>query len=345
MSYAILRTKKLKEWGNICASLEHNFRERLTPNADENRTAENVHIGGNSTAEIRAKIEQGLPQKYRADCVKCVEYLITASPEWFAEHGKDDHQKYFDRSIEWLKERHGADNIKCISIHNDESTPHLVAYVVPIDERGKLNAKKWLGGKKLLNEMQSNFAERVADFGLSRGIEGSRAKHERVQRFYGNLENDRIEFSIDDIKPRLLKKGVFKDEYEDFEKAVLPRANAKLKLALDEKNKQIRHLQKQNKRLQAVQEKLVKNLKEENKNLDIAVFTREKLWKEQNSEFNALQRDFNKYKQDHRINTENLSEAQINAFKGQIEQQQAENLERERKERLKMSRSTGGMKI
>ena len=35
MKYAILRTKKLKEWGNICASLEHNFRERMTPNADE----------------------------------------------------------------------------------------------------------------------------------------------------------------------------------------------------------------------------------------------------------------------------------------------------------------------
>ncbi|WP_419851934.1 plasmid recombination protein [Actinobacillus pleuropneumoniae] len=39
-------------------------------------------------------------------------------------------------------------------MHNDESTPHLVAYVVPLDERGKLNAKKWLGGKKLMNEMQ-----------------------------------------------------------------------------------------------------------------------------------------------------------------------------------------------
>lgn len=102
MSYAILRTKKLKEWGNICASLEHNFRERLTPNADGNKTAENVHIGGNSTAEVRAKIEQGLPEKYRADCVKCIEYLITASPEFFKERSSETQQQYFNNAIKWL---------------------------------------------------------------------------------------------------------------------------------------------------------------------------------------------------------------------------------------------------
>ena len=97
MKYAILRTKKLKEWGNICASLEHNFRERMTPNADENRTGLNIHIGGNSTAEVRAEIEKGLPEKYRADCVKCVEYLITASPEWFELADEREIKQYFDR--------------------------------------------------------------------------------------------------------------------------------------------------------------------------------------------------------------------------------------------------------
>lgn len=340
MSYAILRTKKLTEWGNICASLEHNFRERLTPNADSNRTPENVHIGANSTAEVRQKIEQSLPQKFRADCVKCVEYLITASPEWFEEHDKGEHQKYFERSIEWLKERHGADNIKCVSIHNDESTPHLVAYVVPLDERGKLNAKKWLGGKKLMNEMQSNFAERVADFGLSRGIEGSRAKHERVQRFYSNL-NDEVFLTTDDLKPKLLHKGVFKDEYEDFD-VVKNRVNDKLRQVYDNKNKQIQHLERQNKRLQAVQEKLLADLREENRGLDTAVFVRDKQWKEKNSEFNALQRDFDEYKRNHRLNTENLSEAQIDALKGQIEQQQASNLEKERLE-LAQKRSSVGV--
>ena len=84
MSFAILRTTKLKDWGNISASLQHTFRERLTPNADEIRTELNAHIGGNNSEQVLQKIKDGLPDKYRADCVKCVEYLITASPEWFS---------------------------------------------------------------------------------------------------------------------------------------------------------------------------------------------------------------------------------------------------------------------
>lgn len=209
MTYAILRTKKLKEWGNICASLQHNFRERLTPNADENRTAQNIHIGGNSTDEVRKKIENGLPQKYRADCVKCIEYMITASPEWFSGRTEEQHQAYFDNAIEWLKERHGADNIKCISIHKDESTPHLVAYVVPLDELGKLNAKKWLGGKKLMSEMQDEFAERSSKFMMSRGIKGSKAKHQRVQRFYGDLNALNRISAMTILRRKLSRKAVF----------------------------------------------------------------------------------------------------------------------------------------
>lgn len=241
MSFAILRTAKLKDWGNISASLQHTFRERVTPNSDQNRMELNQYIGGNSADEIRQKIENALPEKYRSDCVKCIEYLITASPEWFSKNDKAEHQRYFDRSIEWLKERHDEENIKCISIHNDENTPHLVAYVIPLDERGKLNAKKWLGGRKLMNEMQSSFAERVADFGLKRGVEGSKATHQRVQRFYGNIREDQPKLQIEDITPQLLKKGLFHDTYEN-DQIVTDRINTKLQAILDHKTAQINDL-------------------------------------------------------------------------------------------------------
>ena len=36
------------------------------------------------------------------------------------------------RLEKWLEERHGKENIVAISIHHDETTPHLVAYAVPI---------------------------------------------------------------------------------------------------------------------------------------------------------------------------------------------------------------------
>ncbi|WCB44926.1 hypothetical protein PH192_24730 (plasmid) [Escherichia coli] len=34
-------------------------------------------------------------------------------------------------------DQHGEENIAGMSIHRDISTPHLVAYVVPIDQKGE----------------------------------------------------------------------------------------------------------------------------------------------------------------------------------------------------------------
>ena len=40
---------------------------------------------------------------------------------------------YFRDSLEWLKQRHGAENVVYAGIHRDETTPHMYAYVVPRD--------------------------------------------------------------------------------------------------------------------------------------------------------------------------------------------------------------------
>ncbi|MFX5169009.1 plasmid recombination protein, partial [Acinetobacter baumannii] len=74
------------------------------------------------------------------------------------------------------------------SIHRDETTPHLVAYVVPIDQKGKLNAREFLGGRAKLSKMQTDFHEKVKDLGLERGLEGSKAEHKTVKEFYAELQ-------------------------------------------------------------------------------------------------------------------------------------------------------------
>jgi hypothetical protein len=78
---------------------------------------------------------------------------------------------FFERSRKWLENKYGKNNLISTSIHRDETTPHLVAYVVPIDEiTGNLNAKKFIGGtRNVLSEMQTNFAKTVSDLGLDRG--------------------------------------------------------------------------------------------------------------------------------------------------------------------------------
>ena len=103
---------------------------------------------------------------------------------------KSEQDAYFRDSLEWLKQRHGAENVVYAGIHRDETTPHMYAYVVPRDpESGRLNAKRWLGGAKALRDMQSEFAEQVGrQHGLERGLEGSRSRHTTIQAYYGRVE-------------------------------------------------------------------------------------------------------------------------------------------------------------
>ncbi len=199
MNYAILRTAKLKTMGNIGGSLAHSYRTIETPNADPNLTPKNHHSVATPEA-VKQAIKDRLPEKRRADAVLCIEYLITASPEWEG-WGTSKEAEFFKRSNQWLSDKHGAENIAGMSIHCDISTPHLVAYVVPIDQKGKLNCKDFLGGRAKLNKMQTDFANTVTDLGLTRGKEGSKAKHTNIKAYYHDINHAR-DFSIETVAPK-----------------------------------------------------------------------------------------------------------------------------------------------
>lgn len=115
----------------------------------------------------------------------CLEYFIGASPEHFRQ---DDGRAYFEDARRWLEARHGAENVISTHVHRDETSPHMVAYVVPLVD-GRLNAKEFTGGKAAMSHMQTDFAQTVGlKHGLERGIEGSRATHQTVREFYAHLE-------------------------------------------------------------------------------------------------------------------------------------------------------------
>lgn len=199
MNYAILRTAKLKTMGNIGGSLAHSYRMIETPNADPNLTPKNYHTVATPEA-VKQIIKDRLPEKRRADAVLCIEYLITASPEWEG-WGTSKETDFFKRSTQWLIDQHGKENIAGMSVHRDISTPQLVAYVVPIDQRGKLNCKDFLGGRVKLNQMQTDFAKTVADLGLTRGKEGSKAKHTSIKEYYYDINHAR-DLTIETVSPK-----------------------------------------------------------------------------------------------------------------------------------------------
>ena len=199
MSFAILRLQKLKSFADVGGSLSHNYRNRETLNADSDRTYLNEHEL-DTNEKCMTAIRDRIPEKRRKDAVLCIEHLITASPKWDG-WGTSKETAFFEQSKKWLENKYGKNNVVSTTIHRDETTPHLVAYVVPVDEEtGRLNAKKFIGGSRhTLSQMQTDFAVEVKELGLDRGIQGSRAKHTSIKEYYENVNthSKTVDLSLD----------------------------------------------------------------------------------------------------------------------------------------------------
>jgi 5S rRNA maturation endonuclease (ribonuclease M5) len=193
MPHAIARIAKLKS-GNIGASEQHTKRARETPNA--NPEIDNIRFigqvdtawGQNLETLVRERIGE---QTIRKNAVLCVEMLLTASPEYFrpddpskAGYYQPQRLENFQQAVhKWLDQEYG-DRIVRAELHLDEATPHVHAYLVPLDERGKLNCRGLFGGRQKLSQFQDSYAEAMSPLGLERGIKGSRAKHTAIKEYY-----------------------------------------------------------------------------------------------------------------------------------------------------------------
>lgn len=201
MKACILRVEKLKTEGGVSSYAGHNSRQRDTPNADPARTAANSYLvgGGIAMSLQRWRSRMALDPKPRKNAVIALDYMVHASPKSLTPEARD---KYLMDAFEWIAKRHGRDNIVQAVIHRDEVTEaHLHVIVVPLiaNKKGiqKLNASHWLDGRAKLSAMQTEFAKEVGRvYDLERGVEGSKAKHEKVKRVYGAIEkgmqNDKV---------------------------------------------------------------------------------------------------------------------------------------------------------
>ncbi|WP_396189784.1 MobV family relaxase [Flavobacterium sp.] len=188
----IVSFDKLKNFGQIGASSSHTYRTRETPNADEERFNLNRYFRANTVEQLTKSIKERIAasiNKPRSNAVLCMEYFVSASPEFFEEDNGKQWKQFFNDTVEWLDERHGKENVVGVVIHLDEKTPHMHAYVVPIDKRGHLCAKTFIDGRQKLREMQDSFFDKVSKkYGVERGMKGALISHQKIQTYYGHIE-------------------------------------------------------------------------------------------------------------------------------------------------------------
>lgn len=164
------------------------------------------------------------------------EYVLSASPAFFhiSEHDQRvDKQKlseWIKVAEDWAKKEFG-DNLLCMDLHCDESTPHFHICVAPLIEKTKnlrrtkeeiaagvqKTASVWsfsnleINTKDTMRERQTSVAEAFKELGLSRGIP-SKAKHQTIKDFYKTIQG--LETETD---PRFEENGIDISKLEKFD--------------------------------------------------------------------------------------------------------------------------------
>lgn len=234
-NFAIMRMQKIKSTTQASARLKHARRE-IACRTVKDPTATNVRItigekmkeySSKSFREIFREKTAGL--NVRKNAVHAVELVLTFSPGAIDPNNREDLKAWAQANMTWVAQTFGGvQNVIDAQLHMDETTPHIHAMVVPIDERGKLNARAFLGGTShRMSELQTDYAAAMERFGLERGIsrEITGAKHQAHQRWIAEqAEKEATLHAYEKFFSKELEKDL--DLNIDFSKEVCEALNA-----------------------------------------------------------------------------------------------------------------------
>lgn len=245
--YTVIGVHKVKASNNVIERLRHNLREKVVLNADPK--AKNYEIpeikeyqrATVKDAMSKYRIRMEGVKKPRKDSVEALEYVLSASQPFFLESRlpppKDGSKKrrkpiitkwnlkpwefkaWVKANVKFIEDKHGKENIIDIRIHLDETTPHIQAIVIP-EYQGKLNAKHFTGGKKVLAALHTEYnqAMKLAGFQLFRGRKETKGEHQKIAD-YRHLVNEHEEAREKRMQPileRVSKNGkVSAEEVKD----------------------------------------------------------------------------------------------------------------------------------
>lgn len=210
MAYAILRTKRIREH-QVNQVFMHNLRVDLkyAKHTDPSKTDLNevlVDTWGLSAGlgGFAEKWDEGIKktgvQVGKNNTVKMLEFVLTASPEFFKTATPGQIKQWEKAQKEFAKKEFG-ENLKFMVVHKDEKTPHIHLCVLPAvkkvhkykNQKGEFFKEKYTlspndFNPKYLAELQTRYAEANKGFGLNRGLKRSKANHKTLKEYYENID-------------------------------------------------------------------------------------------------------------------------------------------------------------
>ncbi|NJS14762.1 MAG: hypothetical protein HC788_09350 [Sphingopyxis sp.] len=234
--YAIVRCERLKTWSDLIEASRHNVRDQRVSSTIEGRPPpiELIPRGPISVAQHAKRTLNSLGLKPDPAKVTAVEYVISASPEWF--HGIDPkmQQDWVDCNLAFLRKKHGPGLISA-TLHLDESTPHIHAICLPVYKdivrkrgakpatlEGEARRKKeeleapkvWRqsydrvmgSGRCAFRDLQTSYHRAVEHFGLARGEDsvGQGKRHTPLKEYREQL--DARQTKLDNQEAELIER-------------------------------------------------------------------------------------------------------------------------------------------
>jgi len=179
----------VKEAGKIAAKGVHNERGRQTPNADPTRSHENVRLAGSGDwlADVQARADEATFK--RANSVLALDVAFYVSKGFFDDKPPAVMDEWARRTMAWMAQEFGGEkNVVAAILHKDETTPHIQAMIVPLDEKDRLNARHFIGQPRQVVALHTSYNRAVGDLGLERGVQGSVATHGNIREWYAKIE-------------------------------------------------------------------------------------------------------------------------------------------------------------
>lgn len=190
-SYCVMTLEKVHSMANLQIRHEHNFREIELKHVDSDLSDNNRELVNASGMDYKdlwyrrmkdLELKHGKPVVARKNAVLAYEIVTT-----FTRGANVDVDAWAAANKKWMEDTFGAENVLSMQLHLDETTPHIHTIVIPIDERDRLCAKTFTGGKAKMKHLHNTYGKAMEPLGLSRGERYSRTKKEDLGRFYAQV--------------------------------------------------------------------------------------------------------------------------------------------------------------
>lgn len=191
MAYTLSMDASLKaKKENLKGIINHHFRDVLEQNGihlehkntniDPTRTSQNMSmyfdqdkqtfLPCTDTNQIVESLNTRLftvKKPLRADAVLCRNLILQLDPDYYKTATKQEQENSYFAMLGWATKTFNKSNIIGISIHRDETHPHIHLLFSPVAQDGRLSQKDWFPNPASLREMHNDFRIHMANKGYN----------------------------------------------------------------------------------------------------------------------------------------------------------------------------------